>query len=175
MSRHVAGCAEMKLIAPLFAVAAVAAALSGSALAQNAAQIGHARAGSSCPRCNLFQADFSNAELKGRNFAGARLRQADLSLAVMNRTNFAHTDLRDVNAYAGVFSSANFAGADLTHASFVGAYLQGANFAGARLTGTNFSGAELDHARGLSPRQLAEACGDAATTLPSGLRLEACR
>ena len=45
--------------------------------AQNAGEIAHAQAGASCPHCNLFQADFSNLELKDRNFAGARLRQAE--------------------------------------------------------------------------------------------------
>lgn len=145
------------------------------AAAQNAAQIRSAAAGASCPRCNLFQADFANRELKGRNFAGARLRQADLSAAVMNRSSFARADMRDVNAYGAVFSSASFAGANLTNASFVGAYLQGANFAGAILTGANFSGAEMDRAAGLTQRQLDGACGDEASRLPRGLRIRACR
>src|SRR6185503_6861560 len=150
-------------------------ALAAPALAQNAAQIDRARDGSSCPHCNLFQADFSSHRMTGRNFAGSRLRQADLSAAVMNHAVFAGGDLRDVNAYGGVFSSAVFARADLTHASFVGAYLQGANFSGAKLEGTNFSGAEMSRARGLSQRQLDEACGDEATTLPRGLRVPRCR
>ncbi len=165
-------CAEMKLLA---VIASAAVAISAfPALAQNAAQIGHARSGASCPGCNLFQADFGGARLEGRDYAGARLRQADLSASVMNHTNFAHADLRDVNAYGAVFSSADFAGANLANASFVGAYLQGSNFAGANLSGVNFSGAEMDHARGLTQRQLEGACGDASTTLPSGLRLRRC-
>jgi uncharacterized protein YjbI with pentapeptide repeats len=152
----------------------LALALPAAASAQNAGQIAQARRGQSCPGCNLFQADFAGLELKSRNFSGARLRQADLSLSVMNRTSFARADLRDVNAYGGVFSSASFAGADLTHASFVGTYLEGANFAGARLEGTNFSGAEMDRAVGLSQAQLNQACGDASTALPRGLRIPAC-
>ncbi len=152
----------------------LAIALAAPAAAQNAGQIAKARAGASCPGCNLFQADFANVQLKGRNFARARLRQADLSASVMNRTSFAGADLRDVNAYGGVFGGASFAHADLTHATFVGAYLQGADFSGARLDGTNFSGAEMAHARGLTRRQLGVACGDASTTLPSGLRLPYC-
>jgi uncharacterized protein YjbI with pentapeptide repeats len=154
--------------------AAVLLALPVAPLAQNPGQIARARGGASCPGCNLFQADFSGLELKGRSFAGARLRQSDLSLSVMNRTSFARADLRDANAYGGVFSGANFAGADLTHASFVGTYLEGANLAGARLDGTNFSGAEMARARGLTQAQLSHACGDGATRLPRGLRLPAC-
>ncbi len=150
-------------------------ALAAPAAAQNAGQIDRARGGSSCPHCNLFQADFSNHRLTGRNFAGSRLRQSDLSAAVMNHTTFAGADMRDVNAYGGVFSSSVFSGANLSHASFVGTYLQGATFRGANLEGANFSGAEMSRARGLTQHQLDAACGDEATTLPSGLHLPHCR
>ncbi len=163
----------MKPLKLILAAAAVLT-LAGPALAQNAVQIDRATSGADCPHCNLFQASFANAEIKGRNFAGARLRQADFSAAVMNHSNFAGADLRDVNAYGAVFSSASFAGADLTHASFVGTWLQNANFSGARLIGANFSGADMDHARGLTQRQLDAACGDVATTLPAGLHLRPC-
>jgi uncharacterized protein YjbI with pentapeptide repeats len=156
-------------------IALIAAGLALPALAQNASQIARARAGASGPGCNLFQADFANVELKGRNFARARLRQADFSAAVMNRTSFAGADLRDVNAYGAVLGGANFSGADLTHASLVGAYLQGASFVRARLDGTNFSGAEMDRARGLAQPQLDQACGDKSTRLPLGLHLRDCR
>jgi uncharacterized protein YjbI with pentapeptide repeats len=144
------------------------------AAAQNAAQVDHSRGGASCPHCNLFQADFSNLELKSRDYAGARLRQADMSAAVMNYTIMAGADLRDVNAYGAVFTGVSFAGANMTNASFVGTYLEGANFRGATLTGVNFSGAEMDRAIGLTQRQLDGACGDATTTLPPGLRIPTC-
>ncbi len=159
-----------------FALAAVV--LAGAtlpALAQNPVQIEHAKAGASCPHCNLFQADFSNVQMKGRDFAGARLRQADMSTAEITHTDFAGSDLRDVNAYGAVLGGSNFAGANLVNASLVGTYLQGANFRGAHLAGANFSGAEMDRATGLTQGQLAQACGDAATTTPPGLHLPACR
>ncbi|HUO23302.1 MAG TPA: pentapeptide repeat-containing protein [Caulobacteraceae bacterium] len=162
----------MKSLLALAAALAVTAAQ--PALAQNAGQIARAKDGASCPGCNLFQADFSNAELKSKNFARARLRQADLSASVMNRTSFAGGDLRDVNAYGAVFTGANFAGADLTNATFVGTYLEGANLRGARLSGANFSGAEMERALGLTQAQLAQACGDDSTKLPRGLRIRFC-
>jgi uncharacterized protein YjbI with pentapeptide repeats len=158
---------------PILLIATLA--LASPALAQNATQIARARGGASCPGCNLFQADFANLELKGKSFARARLRQADFGAAVMNYTSFVGADLRDLNAYAAGFLAANFAKADLTHANFVGAFLQGANFSGARMAGTNFSGAEMDRARGLTQRQLDEACGDSSTRLPAGMHLQACR
>ncbi|CAN5414122.1 pentapeptide repeat-containing protein [soil metagenome] len=164
----------MKPTAPFLLAAALLLAPVPAA-AQNAGQIAKVRAGAHCPRCNLFQADLSNTELKGKNLAGARLRQADLSLAEMNRTRFTGGDLRDVNFYGGVFGGASFASANLTNASFVGAYLEGADFRGASLAGVNFSGAEMDRARGLTQAQLNRACGDGSTRLPRGLRLPACR
>jgi uncharacterized protein YjbI with pentapeptide repeats len=154
------------------AVLVLAAAL--PALAQNAGQIARAKAGASCPGCNLFQADLQNADLKSKNFARARLRQADMSASIMNRTSFAGGDLRDVNAYGAVFTGANFAGADLTNATFVGTYLEGANLRGAKLAGANFSGAEMEQARGLTQAQLSTACGDDSTKLPRGLRIKFC-
>lgn len=162
----------MRSLAIVGLAAALAAAL--PAQAQNAGQIRQARSGASCPGCNLFQADMSNAELRGRNFSGARLRQADMTLAVMNRTRFTGADLRDVEAYGAVFAGANFSGANLTNASFVGTHLEGANFSGANLDGTNFSGAEMGRAVGLNQSQLARACGDQATILPRGLRIRPC-
>jgi uncharacterized protein YjbI with pentapeptide repeats len=162
----------------LAAAAAVALTVFGvaaeKAAAQNSGQIAHSRDGASCPHCNLFQADFSNLELKSRDFAGARLRQADMSAAVMNYTTMAGADLRDVNAYGAVFTGVSFAGANLTNASLVGTYLEGANFRGANLAGVNFSGAEMDRAIGLTQAQLNAACGDDSTMLPRGLRLRSC-
>jgi uncharacterized protein YjbI with pentapeptide repeats len=155
----------------LLAIAALA--LAGPAAAQNPAQIQRA-ATASCPGCNLFQADYTNREMKGRDYSKARLRQANRSAAVMNGSNFSGADMRDVNAYGGLFTSANFSGADLTNASFVGAYLQGANFRGANLTGANFAGAEMSRAVGLTQAQLNAACGDGSTLVPRGLRLRPC-
>jgi uncharacterized protein YjbI with pentapeptide repeats len=162
----------MRPLSLLVVLAALAVAL--PAQAQNAGQIARARAGGSCPGCNLFQADFGGLQMRARNFSGARLRQADLSLTVMNRTTLAGADLRDVEAYGGVFTGTDFAGANLTNASFVGTFLRGANFRGATLQGANFSGAEMEGVVGLSQAQLNQACGDTSTVLPRGLRIRPC-
>ena len=153
-----------------------AAALAATAVhAQNPAEIARAKAGASCPHCNLFQADFANVELRGATLAGARLRQADFSAAVMKHVNLAGADLRDLNAYGAVFTGSSLAGANLQNATFVGAYLAGVNLRGAHLEGVNFSGAELAQAVGLTQAQLVSACGDQTTTLPRGLRLKSCQ
>jgi uncharacterized protein YjbI with pentapeptide repeats len=156
----------------LLAIMVLALALPAGA--QNAGQIARVQAGASCPRCNLFQADLTGKTLARRNFAGARLRQADLSLGTFTGSRFAGADLRDLNGYGALFGHADLRGADLTHASLVGAYLEHADFTRAKLVGVNLSGAELSTARGLTPSQLAEACGDGSTRLPRGLQLRPC-
>jgi uncharacterized protein YjbI with pentapeptide repeats len=145
------------------------------AMAQNAAQIEHVKQGASCPRCNLFQADFGNRVLKNRNFAGARLRQADFSLSAMDYSNLSNTDLRDANAYAARFTGVDLHGANMTNASFVGVYMGGVNLRGARVDGVNFSGSEMSKTKGLTQAQLNRACGDETTTLPKGLHIPACK
>ncbi len=150
------------------------AACATPALAQNAAQVERSQSGASCPRCNLFQADFNNRELKNKNFAGARLRQSDMGLGIFNGSTFAGGDLRDINASGALFGHVNFAGTNLTNANFVGAYLEHANFRGAVLDGVNFSGAEMSSAVGLTQRQLDRTCGDESTELPRGLRIPRC-
>ena len=157
------------------AVAALVLGQAAPASAQNPVEVARAQAGASCPRCNLFQADLANRDLKGKSFAGARLRRSDMSASVMAHTSFAGADLRDLNAYGAVFTGTNFAGANLVNASFVGAYLQGANFRGAHLDGVNFAGAEMDRAVGLTQGQIQGACGDKSTTPPRGLLIRSCK
>ena len=70
-----------------------ALALATPALAQNAAQIAHAKAGSSCPGCNLFQADFASADLTHSSFVGAFLQGANFSGAKLVGTNFSGAEM----------------------------------------------------------------------------------
>ena len=153
---------------------ALSVVLFSGAMAQNPVEIARAKSGANCIRCNLFQASFANVEMRGKSLAGSRLRQADFSAAVMKHVDLAGTDLRDLNAYGAVFTGSNLGGANLANATFVGAYLQGANLRGANLQGANFSGAEMARAVGLTQAQLSQACGDATTTLPRGMRIKPC-
>ena len=93
---------------------------------------------------------------------------------MLNGANFSRADLRDVDAYGGVFGGASFSGANLSNSSWVGTFLEGANFSGANLAGANFSGAQMRGARGLSQRQLNEACGDDQTELPGSMHIPSC-
>jgi len=72
------------------------------------------------------------------------------------------------------FSGASFRNADLSSADFARARLNYADFTGARLSSASFRGADLTHVKGLTQRQLDEACGDAVTKLPQGLSVKTC-
>jgi uncharacterized protein YjbI with pentapeptide repeats len=132
------------------------------------------RGGASCTGCDLFQIDLAYQSIAGRNFTGARLRQSNLSVVIADRANFTGANMSLANLFAARASGANFTGANLSGATMVGGYFGGARFNGAVLTGANLSGAELADAQGLTQAQLADACGDDATTLPTTLTVRAC-
>lgn len=144
------------------------------ATAQDQGEIAKAQAGQSCAKCNLFQADMSFTQSKNISFAGARLRQSDMSLATMDGVNFGSANLSIANLYGARFTGASFKGANLADAILVGGSFDSADFSGANLTNANLSGAEMARSRGLTQAQLDKACGDAATELPSGLKVQHC-
>ncbi|PHS23852.1 MAG: hypothetical protein COA85_09180 [Robiginitomaculum sp.] len=144
-------------------------------MAQNASQIEKIRnGGKTCPRCNLFQADFSYLNLPWRTLNGARLRQADLSLSTMDHSNFSAADLSVANMFGGRFTRASFINTNLRKANMVGVYAGYADFTGADLTGACLSGANLVGAH-IRQQQLDKACGDDSTILPNGLTIPTCR
>jgi uncharacterized protein YjbI with pentapeptide repeats len=132
------------------------------------------RAGDSCTSCDLFQIDLSYRAISGRDFSGSRIRQSNLSVATADRTNFRSANLSLANLFGVRAGHADFTEANLEGATLVGGYFGYANFDGAVLTGANLSGAELADARGVTQTQLNTACGDATTTLPSGLTISTC-
>lgn len=132
------------------------------------------RGGASCADCDLFQIDLAYQNVAGRDFHGSRIRQADLTITIADRVNFSGANLSLTNMFGMRAAHANFTGANLAHASLVGAHLAHARMDGAVLTGANASGAELADAIGLTQEQLNAACGDAATTLPTGMTIPRC-
>lgn len=149
--------------------------LSTPAVAQSQYEIDTVRAGKSCTKCNLFQADFSYAHINNVDLSGARLRQANMTLSTMRRVDFAGANLSVANLFGGDFTNSNFSGANLTDSTLVGGYFEGANFSGANLTNTNFGGSDLKTAIGLTQRQLNHACGDKLTQLRDGLTIPRCK
>lgn len=113
-----------------------------------------------CPHCRLSGADLTNQCVKHGNLEGADFEHARLVLMCMSYANF---------------RSANFKGADLSGANLAHAVLDGANLSGASLTITSLKGTDLSHTLGLVQAQLDQACGDAQTKAPQGMKVHICR
>ena len=112
-----------------------------------------------CPHCQLAGADLSNQCVKYGNLEGADFSHAKLFLMCMSYADF---------------KGASFRGTDLSGANLAHAKLDGADFSGAQLTITSFKGTDLSRAKGLTQKQLDQACGDAATISPAGLHVKTC-
>lgn len=105
-----------------------------------------------------------DCDLSGRILAGAKM-----SNSVFNRSNFTRAVLTRADGTETEFVEANFTDADLTYVNFTGADVTNAIF-----TRANIAGANLTQAHGLTQAQLNQACGDAQTQLPNGLRAREC-
>lgn len=111
---------------------------------------------------------YSNAQLKGRDFAGQELQGSEFSNANLERTNFAQADARGAVFSASTLTQANLHGADLTYAMLDQSNLTGADlsdavlvetillqstFADTNITGADFTDAMLD---GLQVKELCQ-------------------
>jgi uncharacterized protein YjbI with pentapeptide repeats len=119
---------------------------------------------------NLFKANLFKASLVNANLSGANLHYANLSGAYLLDANLSNANLSEANLSGAHLGVANLSGADLFKASLINANLSGADLSDAKLRDANLSGADLSEAHGLSQTQLDEACGDANTKLPEGLK-----
>jgi uncharacterized protein YjbI with pentapeptide repeats len=129
--------------------------------------------------CNLDRATFTSAILTQANASGSKMNGANFTNAELERVNFASAQLGGASFMLAQAEEAVFSGADLREANFTLAKLTGADFSNADLTLATFdravlSGANLSQARGLTQKQLANACGDAETQLRPGLTLRRC-
>jgi uncharacterized protein YjbI with pentapeptide repeats len=110
---------------------------------------------------------------KNSHFDFAKLQDSTFGPCLMSRAIFEGTSLQRSTFRGTVLTGAEFRAATLDQVRFLdGTDLNGATFTGARLNGTDFSGAT-----NLKADQLADACGDASTRLPSylqGAALEVC-
>jgi hypothetical protein len=72
------------------------------------------------------------------------------------------------------FRNASFRDADLSGANLSNAALDGADMTGAATSMTSFDGTDLTRVRGLTQKQLDQACGDVATKVRAGLKVHRC-
>jgi hypothetical protein len=129
-------------------------------------------------------ADLSKQDLRGSDLRGANASGSDLSSSVLagmdlSKANFAQSNLEGAYLNNSRLTDANLQFANLRRANLAGSDARGVDFFGADLTDArleraNFSGSYLAETHGLTQDQLAYACGDEGTWLPSGLNLESC-
>ncbi len=112
-----------------------------------------------CPGCNLAGADLSNTCVKAHDLHGADFDGATAVLMCMSYANF---------------SNATFRATDLSAANLAHADLDGADLTGAIMDITSIKGTDLTSTRGLTQKQLDQACGDAETRVPAGLKVRLC-
>ncbi|MGZ5988045.1 MAG: pentapeptide repeat-containing protein, partial [Rhizomicrobium sp.] len=72
------------------------------------------------------------------------------------------------------FSRATFRGADLSGANLAHAILDDADLTGAVMAITSLKGTDLTRVKGLDQKQLEQACGDADTKVPAGMKVHFC-
>jgi uncharacterized protein YjbI with pentapeptide repeats len=126
------------------------------------------------------KADFSNVIASRTDFSKADFEGSTFSKAETNRANFSESNLASVDMSKAEFARANFGGANLSGVNFdlsnlARADLRGAtfdvapSFESSFMFQTRVEGLDLSGAKGLMQAQIALACGDAETKLPSGL------
>ncbi|MGF1593892.1 MAG: pentapeptide repeat-containing protein [Kiloniellaceae bacterium] len=145
--------------------------------------------GADLTEAGLEHARLAGADLSGAiltkangdraNFTGAILKGADLGKAEMSRTDFTGADFTGAVMEKAELGRAILAGSRLDGADLSRAEVARAVFAGASLVGTDMTGAytylarfeatDLSRVKGLTQRQLDDACGDTGTVLPEGL------
>ncbi len=131
-----------------------------AALAPDPVAVASIRSGKhDCPHCQLAGADLSNQCVKKGNLEGADFDAAKLVLMCMSFADF---------------RGATFRGTDLSGANLAHADLNGADLTGAEMAITSIKGTDLTHAKGLTQHQLDQACGDADTKVPAGMKVRVC-
>ncbi|MEO0675506.1 MAG: pentapeptide repeat-containing protein, partial [Pseudomonadota bacterium] len=93
--------------------------------------------------------------------------------------NLSDAYLVSMRAFGADFSGAQFVGADVQGVRFEQAKLMNTDFSDADVdqsifTGADLSGASLASAKNLKQTQIADACGNKATTLPPGITISPC-
>jgi uncharacterized protein YjbI with pentapeptide repeats len=123
-------------------------------------------------RANLWAANLAEASLRGTKLNGAKLQHGQLGNAELTDADLAGAFLIQATLVDATLTNASLAGAFLIDARLTNANLANADLAGADLTGAILDGANLSGARNLRQHQLDRACGNAATVLPKGLRID---
>jgi len=149
-----------KVLVAILSLLALSAVPAFAAPAYDPAAVARIHAGIvDCPGCNLAGSDLTNTCVKAKNLTGADFNRANAVLMCMSFANF---------------TNATFRGTDLSAANLAHATVDGADFTGAVMDITSIKGTDLSRAKGLTQNQLDQACGDADTKAPAGLKVHRC-
>lgn len=154
--------------------------LRGSTLAgtnfEKAKMMRSSLAGSTADKANFARVEgyrtiFAKVSAKGASFASAELQRADFADADLTGADFSKAELGRANFAASVLTGAKFPLANLARADIDQAKFEGPlDVTGAFMLFTRIEGMDLTQATGLAQWQLDQACGNAETKLPEGLK-----
>ncbi len=121
-------------------------------------------------KVEAYRSGFEGVNAEGANFTGAELQRANFNRAVLKGVNFEKAELGRVTFKGADVTGVNFALTNLSRADLTGATFTGPiSFDRAFMFLTRISGLDLSQATGLDAAQVALACGDSNTKLPSGM------
>ena len=126
-------------------------------------------------RVDLVRRNFSGAQFVGIHLPSAMLISTDLTRANLAQADLTKARLLYANLTWTLLSNANLTRADLVGANLTRADLGGANLADAILRKTNLTEAKMQGARGLTSKQLEQACiskGGEEPSLPDGIVID---
>ncbi len=154
--------------------------LRGSTLAgatfEKAKMMRSSLAGSTADKANFarvegYRTSFGKVSAQGASFASAELQRADFTEANLTGADFSKAELGRANFTAALLTGAKFPLANLARAGIDQAKFEGPlDLTGAFMLFTRIEGMDLTQANGLAQWQLDQACGNAETKLPEGLK-----
>jgi len=124
-------------------------------------------------KVNAYRANLSGTKLAGADLTKAEMQRANLAKAELSGANLSKAELARANLTGAKLVRAQLERAELARAELKGADLNGANVKGAHLFQTRIESVDLSLTLGLAQRQVDDACGNASTKLPAGLKAPA--
>ncbi len=146
---------------------------------EKATMIRSSLAGSKAEKANFtriegYRTAFSQVSARGASFASAELQRADFTQADLSGADFQKAELGRAIFTGATITDSKFPMANLSRAQFKDVKFEGGlDFTGAFMFLTHIEGMDLSQATGLDQSQVDQACGDADTKLPSGLKAPA--
>lgn len=125
-------------------------------------------------RVDAYRASFASVSAQGAVFTSAELQRVDFTGADLTGADFQKAELGRAEFSKAILAGTSFPRANLSRALLKEATFQGPiDLTGAFMFLTRIEGIDLTKATGLQQAQVDQACGDANTKLPAGLKAPA--